>query len=313
MKAAERFYLLPLGLGALGAGGATLALTTAARSLRPDVPGLTALAEACRSVVPLRPDLPSLLVLALGALGAAVLVRAARSLDRDWRAQRRFRRRLPIAGTNQVCGTTVHWVQDTRPRAFCAGLLHPRVHVSVGAREALSPQQLETVVAHERHHACRRDPLRLLVVSALAESLFFMPVLARLADRYRALAELAADEAAVRESDRATLASALLAFGRCDGPQAVAGVAPERVDHLLGRPLEWRLSAGAIAASILALVALLALAFATEGIIGTAGVGLAEAVVGACSVSMVAVPLLGLFLTAYLLRPLCGQAKPLIG
>lgn len=309
MKRARRFYLLPLGLGATGAVAATLALTTAARSLRPDLPALGALAEACRQIVPLRADLPSLLVVALAALGAAVLVRGASSLGRHWRAQLRFRRRLRIAGSDQVRGTTVIWVDDTRPRAFCAGLLHPRVHVSVGARKALSVQELEAVVAHERHHARRRDPLRLLVVSALAESLFFMPVLSRLAARYGTLAELAADEAAVRESNRAALASALLAFGRRDSPHAVASVAPERVDQLLGRRPEWRLPARVMGASALALVAVLALVFATEAAIGAAGVGLAEALVGACSVSMLAVPLTGLLLTAHLLRPLARSRK----
>lgn len=309
MTSARRFYLLPLGLGATGAVAATLALTTAAHSLRPDLPALGALAEACRRIVPLRPDLPSLLVAALAALGTVVLVRGAGSLGRHWRAQLRFRRRLRIAGSDQVRGTTVIWVDDARPSAFCAGLLRPRVHISVGAREALSARELEAVVAHERHHARRQDPLRLLVVSTLAESLFFMPVLSRLAARYGALAELAADEAAVRESDRAVLASALLAFGRRDSPQAVAGVAPERVDHLLGRRPEWRLPAGVMGASALALVAVLALVVATEAAIGAGGVGLAEALVAACSFSMLAVPLMGLLLTAFLLRPLAGGLR----
>jgi beta-lactamase regulating signal transducer with metallopeptidase domain len=311
MKGARRFYLLTLALGALGAAAATLALTTAAGSLRPDLPALAALAEACRRVVTLRPDLPSLLVLALAAIGAAVVVRGARSLGRHWRAQLRFRRRLRIAGSDRVGRTTVIWVDDARPRAFCAGLLRPRVHISVGAREVMSTQELEAVVAHERHHARRRDPLRLLVVSALAESLFFMPALSGLADRYRALAELAADEAAIRESERAVLASALLAFGRHDNPQAVAGVAPERVDHLLGRPHEWRLPASVMSASVLALVAVLAVVVATEAVVGAGGVGLAETLVSACSASMLAVPLMGLLLTTDLLRSL-GQSKSVI-
>lgn len=46
-----------------------------------------------------------------------------------------------------------------------------------------------------------------------------------------------ADAAAVRQShgDRAPLASALLAFG--DSAHPGVGIAPDRVDHLLGRPV----------------------------------------------------------------------------
>ncbi len=312
MSSARRFYLLPLGLGALGAVTATLAVATAARSLRAELPALGALAEACRRVVPLPPDLAAFLVVALAALGAAVLVRGGRSLGRHWRAQLRFRRRLRIAGIGEICGTPIIWVDDARPRAFCAGLLRPRVHVSLGARGALSARELEAVVAHERHHVRRRDPLRLLVVSALAQSLFFMPVLPGLAARYGALAELAADEAAAREGGRSALASALLAFGRRDSPQAVAGVAAERVDHLLGAPPEWRLPAGVLCASAMALVAGLALVIAAQAVIGTAGVGLDEALMGACGVAMPAVLLIALSLTAHLLRPARGQAGSLI-
>ena len=49
--------------------------------------------------------------------------------------------------------------------AWCAGLLHPRVFLSDALVEAISPQELQIVLAHEHAHAKRRDNLRNLLVS----------------------------------------------------------------------------------------------------------------------------------------------------
>lgn len=66
-----------------------------------------------------------------------------------------------------------------------------------------------------------------------------MPVLHRSRERYAALAELAADDAAVRASGRpGPLAAALLAFDANGGP--AGGVASERVDHLAGQRSSWQ-------------------------------------------------------------------------
>jgi Zn-dependent protease with chaperone function len=124
-------------------------------------------------------------------------------------------------------------VEAVAPLAFCAGWLRPRVYVSTGALERLSAAELGAVVAHEQHHRALRDPLRLAVGRVLSQALFFLPVLSPLHARYGDVAELHADRAAVATGGVAPLASAMLSF---DG-----GIAPERVDSLLGRTPEWRL------------------------------------------------------------------------
>jgi beta-lactamase regulating signal transducer with metallopeptidase domain len=130
---------------------------------------------------------------------------------------------------------------DKRPQAFCVGLLHPRVYFSTGALEQLDGPALDAVLAHERHHASRHDPLRLACGRVLAAGLFFIPSLGRLVDRQHALAEISADETAVRTSggDRSGLASAMLSFSQAGGADAI-GVDSERVDHLLGEHARWR-------------------------------------------------------------------------
>src|SRR5207237_9218309 len=87
-------------------------------------------------------------------------------------------------------------IADEQPRAFCAGLLRPRVYVSSGAVALLDEAALRAVLAHERHHARRWDPLRLAIARVIARALFFVPGLAELVRRQRAIAEVRADERA---------------------------------------------------------------------------------------------------------------------
>src|SRR5439155_13985574 len=94
-----------------------------------------------------------------------------------------------LAWQPAVIGVTpVRVVADPAPQAFCVGTIRPRIYVSVGALKRLSATELDAVLAHERHHQRRRDPLRLLVVEALAHGLFFLPALRPLAVRSRWLA-----------------------------------------------------------------------------------------------------------------------------
>jgi hypothetical protein len=156
-----------------------------------------------------------------------VTARVAGSLVVRVRAHRSFVRALPVRGVAEVRGQRVRVLPGRSPGAFCAGLLRPAVYVSEGTLRDLRRPALDAVLAHERHHRDRRDPLRLLVTRALADAARPIPPLAALADRHGALADLAADAAAVRElGDRRPLAAALVAFED-------RGVAPERVDQLV--------------------------------------------------------------------------------
>jgi Zn-dependent protease with chaperone function len=120
------------------------------------------------------------LVLALAAIGLAIVLRAARSLATHAIAARRFQH--AVAGA-PVMGTAAVRMRGERPVAFCAGLMTPRVYVSEGAVSTLERDELHAVLAHEEHHRRRRDPLRLLAVGCLADALFFLSAIARLRDR----------------------------------------------------------------------------------------------------------------------------------
>jgi Zn-dependent protease with chaperone function len=181
----------------------------------------------------------AIVVSALAALGLVVLVAAARAGVREVRADRRFRR--STRHRESATGHRAVIIDSDRPQAFCAGLVHPRVYLSRGALELLSAGELSAVLAHERHHARRRDPLRLACARALADALFFLPPLRRLVEQQNSLSEMAADDAAViaAAGDRAALASAMLRFSESSDAGA-SGIAPERVDHLVEEGVGWR-------------------------------------------------------------------------
>lgn len=201
-------------------------------------------------------------VTALAGLGLLMLGAAAWASARELLADRSFRRALAARSPMPLYGASVF--NDERPQAFCAGLLHPRVYFSTGALERLDGPALGAVLAHERHHTSRHDPLRLACGRVLAAGLFFIPSLGRLVERQHALAEISADETALRRSggDPAALASAMLSFSQ-EGDADAVGVDPERVDHLLGEHIRWRFPvalcvATAALLSLLIIVAVLA-------------------------------------------------------
>lgn len=200
---------------------------------------------------------PAFALLTLAALGALTLVTGVRTAARQLAAHRRFMRWL-AAHAPRAHGDALVF-DDDEPNAFCAGLLRPRIYVSTGAMHRLGPAELDAVLAHERRHRERRDPLRVTTATVLANALFFLPVMGRLRDRFVAVTELAADAAAITASrgDPAPLAAAMLAFDEAARPAGAVGIAPERVDHLLGAPVAWRVPRATLALGIVTVAAML--------------------------------------------------------
>jgi Zn-dependent protease with chaperone function len=93
--------------------------------------------------------------------------------------------------------------------AFTSGLLRPRIVVAEELATRLTESELEAVLAHERVHLRRRDPLRLFLLRGLAGILFWLPALRRLAADLEDEMEIRADDEAAR-THALPLASALL-------------------------------------------------------------------------------------------------------
>jgi hypothetical protein len=259
-RSATRLYRVHLALAGAGLalvlGAGVLALT----GLELRVPSAAAIAAACDHGLEAGGP-AALLTLGATGLAGASLALGLRSASRQARASRRYLAALPHgAEAVEIGGERCRVVDSDAPTAFCAGYLRPHIYLSRGALAQLDPDELRAVVAHERHHARRHDPLRLLVARALAAALPFIPLLRRISERYEALGELAADEAAVRDLEgRGPLASALLKFGEAEPQSApVVAIAPERVDHLIGdrEAGTWRLPRWLAGRSALALAGL---------------------------------------------------------
>jgi hypothetical protein len=185
-------------------------------------------------------NVEAIVIVLLAALGSAVTIRALAAAARELRASRRFHRLL--SGTSRETLLDAQLIADPQPRAFCAGLIRPRVYVSTGAVALLDEAALDAVLAHEHHHAARRDPLRLAVGRVLTRALFFLPELGHLVERHEALAELSADESAVRAvpDSRSALARAMLSFSDAPAAEGAVGIDPARIDYLLGEEPNWR-------------------------------------------------------------------------
>lgn len=191
-------------------------------------------------------ELPSLgavvLTLAFGSMFATI-VSAVRLLRRTARATRQMPVTAPaalIAAAGRTGVTTaLRAFDDEAPRAYTAGLLRPRIWISTALAAALTPDELDAVLWHERAHLMRYDPLRVLVARVIASLFVVVPWIRVQAARFEVAKELDADQAAVRaQRGPAPLAGALVALG---GSPHVADLAigswsmtEVRVDQLCG-------------------------------------------------------------------------------
>lgn len=208
----------------------------------------------------------AVVVLTLAALGGIVTAIALFAIARELRAARRLAHALAQLQPEPRQGLLV--IDDDTPEAFCAGLLRPRVYITTGALAKLDEPGLNAVLVHERHHARRRDPLRLAAGRVIARSLFFLPGVRELRRGQQVLAEVSADESALvaTAGDRSALARAMLSFSDDTEPRASSGVDPVRVQYLLGESPSWQFPGlmCAAAVALLALVATLAILVARE-------------------------------------------------
>jgi len=291
MRSARRFYRLHLALAMLGGLALLAAGWVAWHSVEGSSVPAADLLAACRNFIgDVSPG--SLLLLGLFALTLVSTVRALRSAGRQLLASRRFVTRGRELEETSLEGVRVRLLDDRRPHAFCAGLLRPCVYLSAGAKNALSRSELRAVLAHEAHHARQRDPLRLMLAQVAGEALFFLPLMRRARRRYAELAEIAADEAALRSTGGpGPLAAAMLRFDQHATAGAV-GIAPERVDHLLGAHPRWELSASLLAGACLSILGILTLTYVATTAIPSAGLSLSMLSMQVCGLAMVAIPVL---------------------
>jgi Zn-dependent protease with chaperone function len=165
----RRLYRWLAGLGFSGLGVCALVLAAGVHSVRVSPGGAPGLDLAgLRFSYPVVNG-PAALLLGLAVMGAGVLLVVLCLVTRQARATRRMIHSLPVVCSLAGRGVVLV-IDEPTPVAFCAGWLRPRVYVSKAVLERLSEAELQAVLAHERQHGARRDPLRLAIGRVLSRS-----------------------------------------------------------------------------------------------------------------------------------------------
>lgn len=138
-------------------------------------------------------------------------------------------RRIETAGELPVVS-----LRESRPLCFTIGMFQPRVYVSTGLLEQLSPRHRDAMLSHEAAHIRRRDGLMSALLLALYR-LAPLPGSSLLYREWQRAAERACDAYAARAlGNPCDVASALVEVTRLAGRQTLPGAAffgsPEDVE-----------------------------------------------------------------------------------
>jgi Zn-dependent protease with chaperone function len=176
-------------------------------------------------------------LLALAAVAGGLLLGGGMIGLRAWRATRRHRELLALAGRPAADLPGVTMLEHGRPFAYCLPGRPGPVVISSAALGRLQAGQLAAVLAHERAHQTGHHHRLVLLTQVLRVGFPWLPA-ARLAHQEVArLVELAADDAAARVQGRRQVAAALVALGDSHVPTAALGAAGvsarERVSRLV--------------------------------------------------------------------------------
>jgi len=175
-------------------------------------------------------------VLAAGIAGVIWLALRLPSLVgicRDYVATAAWVSNLRIAQRVEIDGTLVEIVEGAEGHAWTVGVGRPRVVVCQALWSRLDDEERAAIVAHERAHLARRDPLTLVLVR-IATSLFSAGPAERLLRGWRRSVELACDRLAASSlGDAGAVAAALVACGRLQsGGSTVRGAMAAASDDL---------------------------------------------------------------------------------
>lgn len=249
--------------------------------------------EACCGSALARLSVGWLLFAAVGLAAVFVVVRMVRSLWRLRTAGRRLQGLRRVSEPTEMFGISCRLYEDSRPLAFCAGLLRPTIYVSRAAQDQMSDEVLRVVMAHEEHHRLNRDPLRRAVARTLAEGFFFLPVLGQVGQKYLALSEIKADRAAAGAtgSDQRDMADALLAFPTNDGNPDQVKASEDRIGHLSDDRDTWTPSRSVLMVTLLALTALLSAPVVSVELLTSVPVGFEALGLHVCLLVLTATPM----------------------
>jgi Zn-dependent protease with chaperone function len=227
-------------LAAVGLAGLSLAVHATALG-----GGLSQLIGACvhrlRSLyaTPGGATVAELGLILAGAVVARTVLTATGHLRAAGRQALRHAQTARLAGhLEPALGAVV--LEHPQPTAYCVAGRCPTVIVTTGAVAALDSSQLDAVLAHERAHLAGRHHALKVAARIGRQVLPFLPLLRDGEAQVSRLAELHADDAAVRAADPGSLATALVVLATppsatpAPALAAAATDAVQRIHRLLG-------------------------------------------------------------------------------
>ncbi|HEY4465900.1 MAG TPA: M56 family metallopeptidase [Streptosporangiaceae bacterium] len=263
-------YLTAAGsvIAALGLAGLTLAVPTTALG-----GGLSHLIGACvlrlrdTYATPGGATVAGLGLTLAGAVVARTAVTAVTVLRAAGRQAMRHAQTARLVGVHQPALGAV-LLEHPQPAAYCVAGRPPTVVLTTGAIEALGPDQLNAVLAHERAHLAGHHHLLLAMARIGRQVLPFLPLMKDANVQVARLVELHADDAARGASGPRPLAAALVILATASSPApALAAAATDTLQriHRLLQPAEplgpaRRHMLRAAAAALVVIPALVALA-----------------------------------------------------
>lgn len=91
-----------------------------------------------------------------------------------------------------------HLIESEKQFAFCLGIRRPKIYISTNLVNALTIQELEAVLRHERYHLNNRDTLTMLIASIGESLLPFFPLFSDFLKNFRIEREIQADAQAIQ-------------------------------------------------------------------------------------------------------------------
>lgn len=228
------------------ASSAILIGITLALPILPVGPQLTSLVRTTHLDVtdhyatPAGNGLAFLALLAAMAMTLRVILLLALALRRAARERRAQLQALRLVGTPSLQGYTV--IDHALPLVYCLPGRHRTVVVTSAALAALTRDELDSVLAHERGHLRARHDLALTVSGALARAFVGIAMFRTAHQQIGVLAEMQADDSAQNRLSRRAMATALVTLGTSGAASprptragiAPTGSVPSRVGRLVG-------------------------------------------------------------------------------
>ncbi|UVI31148.1 M56 family metallopeptidase [Paenibacillus spongiae] len=165
-------------------------------------------------------------------------------MERRWLARMKMNRHNRLSKQlnrkYRSLGYEITVIRHDSMLALTFGFIRPRILVSTALLSNFTEREMDAIVLHEVSHCRNYDPLRLLLVKMMKDSLPFIPVLHRMSHYIEVWVELEADRYAIEQmKSPIDLANVLLRYSRFSQRSLVGvGFADEAINYRLQQLIE---------------------------------------------------------------------------